>query len=246
MASAEPFDRRRPLESSRFGHTVVYQGEVFRHSGFTRVVHWAVALSFVLALLSGFALFTPWLYKWLSLPFGGGPLARLLHPWFGLAFVIVMLVQVRAWWDSMRWEENDWRWLRRLRAYITHEEKVEPDYVGKFNAGQKIWFWTMAVSGLIFLITGILLWFPETFSRTAAWISYFFHDLAGLIMLGGFLVHIYEGTGGLPGTFRSMTRGTVSDEWAWTHHPGWYRQVTGRDPATARAAASRPPIGRID
>jgi len=27
-----------------------------------------------------------------------------------------------------------------------------------------------------------------------------------------------------------MTNGTVTEKWAWTHHPAWYRAVTGRDP----------------
>ena len=26
-----------------------------------------------------------------------------------------------------------------------------------------------------------------------------------------------------------MMRGTVDERWAWTHHPSWYRRVTGRD-----------------
>jgi cytochrome b subunit of formate dehydrogenase len=50
------------------------------------------------------------------------------------------------------------------------------------------------------------------------------------VMLGGFVVHVYEGTAAQPGTFTSMTRGTVTRRWAWTHHPAWYRRVTGRDP----------------
>ena len=62
------------------------------------------------------------------------------------------------------------------------------------------------------------------------WTSYFLHDVAALVMLGGFIIHIYEGTAQQPGTFRSMTRGTVTNRWAWTHHPAWYREVTGRDP----------------
>jgi len=49
-------------------------------------------------------------------------------------------------------------------------------------------------------------------------------------MLAGFIIHIYEGTAAQPGTFRSMTNGTVTERWAWTHHPGWFRAVTGRDP----------------
>ena len=239
MATSEPLGARGAVPRQGFGRTTVYEGEVLRHSAYTRVVHWAVALFFILALLSGFALFSPWLYKWLAPLFGGGPLARLLHPWFGIAFVVVMLLQFRGWRQAMRWGENDRRWMHRVRAYATNEEKAEPEYVGKFNAGQKLWFWTMVISGLVFLITGIFLWFPETLGRTAAWICYFFHDLAGVVMLGGFMVHIYEGTGGIPGTFHGMTSGTVTEEWAWTHHPGWYREVTGKDPVSEREAAER-------
>ena len=38
---------------------------------------------------------------------------------------------------------------------------------------------------------------------------------------------------GEPGTFQSMTRGAVSEAWAWTFHPAWYRELTGRDPREA-------------
>lgn len=237
MATAE--NLRRPAAGStahdRFGRTVVYKGELPRHNAYTRVVHWAVAVTFVLALLSGFALFSPWLYKWIAPLYGGGPLARLLHPWFGLAFVVAMVLLLLNWSASMRWTDADRLWMKRVRAYATNDEEAEPDYVGKFNAGQKLWFWTMAASGLVFLITGIFLWFPEALGRTAAWISYFFHDVSGLAMLGGFMIHIYQSTAAIPGTYRSMTRGTVSERWAWTHHPRWYKEVTGRDAATDRA-----------
>lgn len=238
MATAERFGPDRP-GSRGYGRTVVYEGEVLRHSLYTRTVHWLVALFFILALLSGFAIFTPWLYAWLTPLFGGGPLARLLHPWFGLAFLIVMLFQFRGWRRDMRWNPNDRRWMSRLGAYASNEEVIEPDYVGKFNAGQKTWFWTMVLSGVVFLVTGIPMWFPEIFGRTLMWIAYFFHDVAGLVVLAGFLVHIYEGTAAMPGTFRSMTTGTVTEKWAWTHHPGWYREVTGRDPRQAYEEARR-------
>jgi len=47
------------------------------------------------------------------------------------------------------------------------------------------------------------------------------------------IIHIYEGTAAMPGTFHGMTNGTVTEKWAWTHHPAWYRAVTGRDPRAA-------------
>src|SRR5437899_192634 len=116
MATVEPIGGPRPVGSragrvtDRFGQTVVYEGEVPRHDVYTRVVHWSVAIFFILALLSGFAVFTPWLYSWLSPLFGSGARARLLHPWFGIAFVIVIVLQLRGWRNAMRWTENDRLW----------------------------------------------------------------------------------------------------------------------------------------
>ena len=242
MAASEPIGGRisRVEPSGKgIGRTVVYEGEVKRHNVRVRLIHWMVGLTFLLALGSGFALFAPWLYKWLSPLFGGGAMARLLHPWFGMAFVIAMLFLLAEWFGVMSWGEADRRWMRRIRDYVTNTEKVEADDVGKFNAGQKQWFWAMVASGGVFLLSGIPLWFPEVFGRTLMWICYFIHDVAALIMLGGFFVHIYESTAGIPGTLRGMVRGTVTQAWAWTHHPGWYRQITGRDAKADRENATR-------
>jgi formate dehydrogenase subunit gamma len=70
-------------------------------------------------------------------------------------------------------------------------------------------------------------------------VSYVIHDLAALLMLAGFIIHIYEGTAHQPGTFHSMMDGTVTENWAWTHHPAWYRDVTGRDPREAYERENR-------
>jgi formate dehydrogenase subunit gamma len=240
VATAEPLGGVR-VEEHKLGRTVVHPGEVLRHSVYTRVVHWGVAFFFILALLSGFALFTPWFYKFLAPLFGGGPKARLLHPWFGIGFVIMVVPLVSRWKRQMAWRDSDSRWMHRIGEYVTNTSEAEPEYVGKFNAGQKLWMWTMVGCAAVFLITGVFLWFPESLGRTAMWISYFFHDIAGLIMLGGFFVHIYEGTLALPGSLRSMIRGTVTAEWARKHHPAWYREVIeGSDEEAKRAAGKHP------
>jgi hypothetical protein len=31
----------------------------------------------------------------------------------------------------------------------------------------------------------------------------------------------------------------VSEAWGWTHHPAWYKAVTGRDPQQAMHEAER-------
>ena len=227
---AARLDQSARRRVSAHGKTTVHENELLRHPVYTRVVHWSSAMFFVLALLSGFAVYNPWLFHWLTPIFGGGPQTRLLHPWFSLGFVAAFALQILNWSAAMAWTGDDRRWLKQMKAYVTNAEPLEPEYVGFFNAGQKLYFWAIVVSAALFLVTGIPMWFPNTFGRLAVTISYVLHDAAALVMLAGFIVHIYEGTAQQPGTFQAMTRGTVEKRWAWTHHPAWYRAVTGRDP----------------
>lgn len=228
-ASVERFDERARREAERLGETVVRRGELLRHPVYTRVLHWSVAIFFVLSLLTGFAIYSPWLYRWITPLFGGGALTRLLHPWFGLLFTVAFFFQFLNWFAPMAWNSSDSRWVKRIRRYATNQDKLEHEEVGFFNGGQKIYFWAIVVSAVLFLITGLLMWFDHVTPRWVVAVSYVIHDLAALLMLAGFIIHIYEGTAAMPGTFRGMMNGTVTEKWAWTHHPAWYRAVTGRD-----------------
>lgn len=227
--SVDRFDERARREAERVGQTVVHRGELLRHPVYTRVLHWLVAISFILSLLSGFAIYSPWLFRFLTPLFGGGAMTRFLHPWFGLFFTLFFFFQFLNWFAPMAWERSDTRWVKRIKGYTTNETKLESDDVGFFNGGQKIYFWAIVLSAVLFLITGVLMWFDDLTPRWVVAVSYVVHDLAGLLMLGGFIIHLYEGTAAAPGTFRSMINGTVTDRWAWTHHPAWFRAVTGRD-----------------
>jgi formate dehydrogenase subunit gamma len=228
--AVERFDERARQRFGAYGRTRVRDDELLRHPIFTRFVHWTVAAFFVLALLSGFAIYTPWLFHGLTPLFGGGAMTRLLHPWFGLAFTLAFAVQVLNWFDQMVWTPADRQWVARLREYVGNADKLEPEYVGFFNGGQKLYFWIIVASTIVFLVTGLPMWFPKTFGRLTVAVGYVLHDVAALLMLGGFIIHIYEGTAAVRGTFQAMTRGTVKKQWAWTHHPAWYRLETGRDP----------------
>jgi formate dehydrogenase subunit gamma len=244
--TVERFDRSARRNAARFGHTVVHRGELLRHPVYTRFLHWSVAITFILALLTGFAIYSPWLYRFLSPLFGGGPTTRFLHPWFGLAFNISFLFQFINWFAPMAWRESDTRFLRHMKEYTTNTEKLEPKETGFFNGGQKLYFWAIVLSAVLFLITGLLMWFDDAVPRWFVAVSYVVHDLAALLMLAGFFIHVYEGTSAQPGTFQSMTNGTVSEEWAWTHHPAWYAEVTGRDPQQDYERARRRRQERAD
>jgi len=238
-ASVERFDERARREADRVGETIVHRGELLRHPVYTRVVHWSVAIFFVLSLASGFAIYSPWLYRWLTPLFGGGARTRLLHPWFGLLFDLFFFFQFLNWLTPMAWTAADRRWVKRLKEYTTHQHRVEPEDVGFFNGGQKIYFWLIVLSGALFLITGLLMWFDHALPRWFVAVSYVIHDLSALLMLAGFIIHIYEGTSHQPGTLHSIIDGNVTERWAWTHHPAWYQAVTGRDPRQAFERAKR-------
>jgi formate dehydrogenase subunit gamma len=229
-SAVERFDNAARRRVGAYGRTVVHEGEIVRHPVYTRVLHWSVAVFFILALLSGFAIYSPWLYHWLTPLFGGGPSTRLLHPWFSLGFVLFFALQFLNWLEPMTWTAADRRWMKRVRDYVTSSGVVESEDVGYFNGGQKVYFWAIVASAVVFVLSGFPMWFPKTFGRITVNIGYVLHDLAALVMLVGFIIHLYEGTAAQPGTFQSMTRGTVRHRWAWTHHPAWYRHATGRDP----------------
>ena len=57
--SVDRFDERARRAADRFGETVVHRGELLRHPVYTRVLHWSVAIFFVLSLISGFAIYSP-------------------------------------------------------------------------------------------------------------------------------------------------------------------------------------------
>ena len=55
--SVEQFDEKARGEFGKFGRTVVHEGELLRHPVYTRFLHWMVAIFFILALLSGLAIY---------------------------------------------------------------------------------------------------------------------------------------------------------------------------------------------
>src|SRR6266542_3559815 len=184
--SVESFDERARRKADRLGTTVVHRGELLRHPVYTRVLHWLVAVCFVLSLLSGFAVYSPWLFRFLTPIFGGGPMTRYLHPWFGLFFNFFFFFQFLNWFVPMSWTSADSRWFRRIREYTTNKSRMEPDEVGFFNGGQKLYFWAIVASGLLFMITGLLMWVDDSMPRWVIAASYVFHDLAALPLIATF------------------------------------------------------------
>ena len=199
---------------------------IVRYSFFERMVHWEVGVTFIYLLLSGMALAYPrmaWMMTWL----GGGQTVRALHPWVGVAFTVGIVLMVFLWAKPMRFEPVDREWIRRMRSYATSGHSGLD--TGRYNAGQKGYYWFIVVFGLILMVSGIPLWFPSLFDAGSgvARASRLIHHLSYLAMLAGFLIHVYMSSVMMPGTMSGMTSGKVSRRWALWHHPRWVREKEG-------------------
>ncbi len=222
----------RPMDSAviaaRDREDVVIGNEIVRHRLASRLIHWMVALTFIVSLLTGMPIWTP-VFGWMAHLFGGLTVCRLLHPWAGIAFFVASLVQFVEWLSDMRLEpwERDWLGPRTLR-YMRYE--ADDPRTGKYNGGQKLYFWAVSLGAIGLLLSGLLMWFPRAFPRVIMELAYLIHDVTFICFAVSLVFHIYLGTAAEPGTFGSMIRGTVTRTWARLHHPRWYRDVTGEEP----------------
>ncbi len=210
---------------ARLGAGEVKGTDLDRFTYAERVVHWVVGVTFVLLLTSGLAFSYPSLF-WMTAVFGGGPAARALHPLIGLAFATGLAFMFVRWVRDMHLGDADVVWLKAVKHYARHEKDQVPP-TGKYNGGQKIFFWAQSGFGLLFLFSGLPLWFPEAFGSTLLTTMRLVHYVAALG--GGLLliVHVYLGTVAYPGTLRGILYGRVSREWAKLHHPLWHKEKTG-------------------
>jgi formate dehydrogenase subunit gamma len=197
------------------------EGVVERYTFGERVLHWWVALTFVALMLSGFALGYP-RAAFLSGLFGGGQTMRFLHPWIGVGFFAGVVLMLFAWAGDMRFDRADREWRRRMRTYATSGHTGLD--IGRYNAGQKGYFWFSVLTGLLLLVTGLPLWYPWLAGAGVGQASRLVHHAVFLLTVGGFILHVYLSTVMLPGTFSAMTTGRVTRAWAAWHHPRWFRE----------------------
>ena len=198
-----------------------------RFSSFERIAHWTMAISFCVLALSGLIMLFG---KYLLLPVIGhtlfGWLATLgknLHNFVGPIFLFSIVVFVIKFIRDNMPRAYDITWLVKGGGVLTNE--VVPS--GRFNAGEKIWFWGGVIGlGLVSCVSGLVLDFPNfDQTRSTMMLANIVHVIAGLWYIMWASTHIYLGTVGTTGAYEAMRNGYVDETWAREHAQFWYEDV---------------------
>jgi formate dehydrogenase subunit gamma len=200
--------------------------DLTRYTADERANHWVVGISFILLALSGLAFFHPAFFPLAQL-FGGGVWARILHPFLGVLMALSFLGLFIRFRHLNRMTAADKEWLSRMKEMAQGDDHNLPEQ-GKYNGGQKMMFWVLAICMLLLTASGIVMWrayfdLPVNLVRLAVVI----HAATAAVMIAMVFIHIYAAIW-VKGTVRAMWYGTVTRAWAKQHHRAWYRQVTGK------------------
>jgi formate dehydrogenase subunit gamma len=202
---------------------------VDRYTAGARINHWITATSLVLLAISGLSLFHPSLF-FLTYLFGGGDFTRFIHPWIGVVLFFGFCGLFLRFWRANLWEGADNTWLARISDVLRDNEDKLPE-VGKYNAGQKMVFWSMSALIAVLITSGIVIWdryFSNVFSVEQQRFAVLVHATAAVVAICVWIVHVYAAIW-VRGTISAMTRGQVTGGWAWRHHRKWLRElVSGR------------------
>jgi formate dehydrogenase subunit gamma len=200
---------------------------VYRFSVVERWAHWTMAISFCLLAVTGLIMlfgkhvllpvigYT--LFAWLS------ALSKNLHnfvaPLFAVSVLALILVFVR---DNIP-KAGDLAWILGIPKFFLGKHLPS----GRFNGGEKGWFWIGVVAlSLTLVVSGAILLFPNFDQlRSTMQTASVVHWICALLLIAMSLGHIYVGTIGVEGAYQSMREGRVDETWAKEHHQLWYEEV---------------------
>ncbi len=190
-------------------HYLIIGAKHFDHDGeqilffplFTRVVHFFAAVSFSLLALTG-------LMMVLGTFLGGGTLvrfARYVHIGAAMVFVLPAVLMLIMWCKDMLPQRHDIAWVFMLGGYLSKDKKPVP--AGKYNAGQKMYFWLATVGGIVMAYTGYIIWGMGVTALDTVRLYAIVHNILGMAILAFYLTHVYMSVFAIAGSLNSMMTG---------------------------------------
>ncbi len=193
--------------------------KILRFGFFERFIHWTTAISFIVLGLSGLNISFG---RALVLPLIGesafGSMSawlKLAHNYLAFPFMAGLVGMLLVWVKDNFPSAVDFTWLKQGGGIIGHAHPPAK----RFNAGQKLIFWSVILGGAALSLSGWWMLFPQGVVSMQFWTM--IHGIVGVLLVAVICAHIYIGTIGMEGAFDAMGSGEVDLNWAKEHHSLW-------------------------
>ncbi len=193
---------------------------VLRYNLWERFLHLVLLVLFLVLAVTAY---------WASIGWGG-PMAGyslMIHTTCGAVFGVAVAATLITWAAGHAFGKHDCRYMAKGGPWSARARLP----AGRFNAGDKIYFWMAGALTLVLLLSMLLSMVP-IFGTTGQHLMYDIHRWAALVLLVMTLWHAYITTVAKPGGLTAILRGRVTAGWAKTYHPLW----GGRPEATEKGA----------
>jgi len=203
-----------------------------------RFVHWLHTAAFALLMITGAILYIPLFGHSLGRD-ASGYMVRLIHRIGAVAFMLVPVLYIvsdpRTFLADMKriltWGLSDFGWLAAApRYYFLGDEEAMPPQ-GKYNTGQKLFYLTVAVCMVGFIVTGLIMWLGKgTVSAGLFQWSVFVHDLCTIAYAAFFLVHFVLAVAHplMKGMLTAILFGWAPEEYVKQHHAKYYEELQAK------------------
>jgi formate dehydrogenase subunit gamma len=221
------------IEAGPSGQTIT------RFNSFERFIHWMTAGTFIVLGITGLNVAFG---KFLLLPLMGpeafttfSQLGKYAHNYLAFPFMLGVVFMFLAWVKENIPNAIDVAWIKAGGGLFV---KGAHPPAKKFNAGQKIIFWSVILGGVALSISGVILLFPfYATTMEHMQLAQIVHGLVGAVIVAIMIAHIYIGSVGMEGAFDAMGSGEVDLNWAKEHHALWVKEEAekGKVPGTGAA-----------
>lgn len=220
-------------------HYMVIGPKKFSHDGkkiyafslFERMFHFVAAISWIILVPTGLVMI-------FGSYFGGGFFVRMCKNLHGIAtilFIISIIPMLVCWIKRMLPASYDLKWMMMVGGYLSKEKKPVP--AGKFNFGQKSWYYIAVFGGFMMITTGAFMFFLDFNSSSLQSIfgishidilriSAIIHNILGILCAVFFAIHIYMAVFAIKGSIHSMINGYKEEEEVYILHHYWYKELS--------------------
>ncbi len=203
--------------------------KIQRFNAFERFTHWLTAMCFIVLSISGLNYIFG---KRLLMPVIGpdafavwSQYAKYAHNFLSWPFMLGLLFMIFVWIRDNIPDRTDVVWIKEGGGFLSNNHPP----ARRFNAGQKLIYWSVVLGGLALTASGLIMMFPFGASGVVGLqldingmqLAQYVHATVGVILIAIMIAHIYIGSLGMEGAYDAMGSGEVDLAWARTHHRLW-------------------------